>query len=160
MPVPAHLLPVLIAAPLAAQVAGTWNLVSQPDLPALIEQATATMKPAERDPARQALLAYNTAWRRIVIAHAGGQFTFRWDQDPPQRLRDDGLAVPWTGPDGRSNLVSARMEGRNLVHTLMGEVGMRKSVFRAKDDVLTLKVTVKAMRLPRPLTYTLVYRPL
>ena len=148
----------LLGVPLAAQVTGTWKLTSQPDLPALIEQATATMRPAARARARDQLKKNNPVCRRITIAHAAGRFTIGCDDHRPQRMPDNALAVPWTGADGQKYLISARMEGADLIQTLMGEDGMRKRVFRLDHGVLTLRVTVKAAALPKPFTYALTYR--
>jgi hypothetical protein len=146
-----------ISTPLAAQVAGTWNLTLHPDLPSLIELATESLAPSQRSHAREVLKTNNVAYRRIAITHDGGQIAIQFDQRRPQRMRDDAFAVPWAGEDGKNYLISARMEGEDLVQTLMGEDGMRKIVFHASQGVLTLKVTVKAMLLPKPFRYTLVY---
>lgn len=146
-----------LATPLAAQVVGTWKLASQPDLPALIEQVTATMKPVARTHARDQLRQNNPVCGQITIAHEAGQITIRYDHHQPQRMPDNARAVPWIREDGQTFLISAHIEGANLIHTLMGEDGMRKSVFQVDHGVMTLSVTVKAMVLPKPFTYTLVY---
>ena len=106
-----HVLLLAISMPLASQVVGTWNLSSHPDLSSLIEQATAAMEPTQRSRAREALRKNNVAYQRIAITHASGYLTIQFDQFKPQRLRDDALAIPWTGEDGTRFLVSARMEG-------------------------------------------------
>ena len=158
MAVPSILLPFLLAAPLGAQVAGTWKLASQPDLPALFEQATVSLTPVARAKARDRLKKINIAYPRIAITHAAGHITIRFDHRA-QRMPDNALAVAWTREDGEKFLISARMEGESLIQTLMGEDGMLENHFHAKDGTLTLRVTVKAMELPRPITYTLTYKP-
>jgi hypothetical protein len=146
-----------LATPLAAQVVGIWELASQPDLSALIEQATATVKPVVRTHARDQLRQNNPVYGQITIAHKAGQITIQYDHHQPQRMPDNARAVPWTREDGQQFLISAHIEGATLIQTLMGEDGMRKSVFRVDHGLLTLWVTVKAMVLPKPFTYTLVY---
>lgn len=155
----ARQLPAVLAMPLAAQVVGTWRLEVQPDLRPRMARATTGLKPADRERVRAALARNNVAPTRITLAHNGGWITLRFDDQPPLRLRDDGFAVPWRGPDGKDCLVSARLEGGALVHTLMGEDGMRRTVFRAQDGRLAVKVTVKAMLLAEPFEYVLSYRP-
>lgn len=148
----------LLAMPLAAQVTGTWYLVTEPDLRQRMDQATVDLKPGERTRVRAALARHNQIRKEIVIGQGGGWITLRFDGEPPLRLRADGYAKPWRGVDGRNYLMSARMEGADLVHTLMGEDGMRKAVFHAKGGELAVKVTVKAMLLAEPFEYALAYR--
>ena len=148
----------LLASPIAAQVAGTWHLVTEPDLRQRMDLATVDLKPAERTRARAALACNNQIRKEIVISQRGGWITLRFDGEPPLRLRSDGFAKPWRGADGKDYLVSARMEGGDLVHTLMGADGMRKAVFHAEAGDLEVKVTVKAMLLAEPFEYALSYR--
>lgn len=157
---PWFLLPCLAALPPvpASHLAGTYVLESGPDLPALIAAATASLKPAERARARDRLEQNNPIHPAFTLGVDDRRITLAWERHPPMRMPIGGLAVPWTGPDGRKDLVSARMEGRDLVQTLLGEDGMRRCVFHLEGGRLEVRVTVKAMRLPAPLTYVLTYR--
>ena len=147
-----------LAAPLPAQFTGTWTLASCPDLPALIDKATASMQPAQRAHAREQLKKNNAVHQRLAIHHEAGAFTIAYDDHQPLRMPDNALGVPWVDEEGRKFLISARVEGPDLIHLLMGEDGMRKCIFHAGRGVLTMRVTVKAMLLPRAFTYTAVYR--
>ncbi|HWQ07858.1 MAG TPA: hypothetical protein VN436_02080, partial [Holophaga sp.] len=137
-----------LAAPLPAQFTGTWTLASCPDLPALIDKATAPMQPAQRTHARGMLMKNNVVPRKITIQHAAGKFILTCDDRRPLRMPDNALGVPWVDGEGQKFLVSARVEGSDLVQVLMGEDGMRTCVFHADRGTLTVRVTVKAMLLP------------
>lgn len=149
----------LLVSPLAAQVAGTWTLASEPDLPALINKATASLKPAARERARAELRRNNPVPRTLAIAHGDGYISIAMDGLRAQRMPDSGLAIQWTREDGRKYLISGRFEGSKLVQTLMGEDGMRETTYRIENGRLIQRVTVKTMTLRRPFTYMIAYRP-
>jgi len=152
------LLPCLAAPAQPSPFSGTWALVSAPDMPALIAAATANLRPADRVEARERLTANNPIHRELTLRADPRLVTLAWEGQSAMRMPMGGRAVPWTGPDGRKDLVSARLEGSDLVQTLLGEDGMRTCVFRLENGLLQVRVTVKAMRLPAPITYTLTYR--
>jgi len=101
----------------------------------------------------------NPVPRSLTIAHGDGYISIAFDGSRPQRMPESGLAVPWTREDGQKYMISARFKGRTLVHTLMGEDGMRETLYRVEKGRLIQRVTVKAMVLAKPFTYTVAYRP-
>jgi len=157
---PRFLLPALFALPLAAQPFGTWTLVSAPDLPGIIEAATAPMNFITRPIARSRLKATNSVYRTVRIEREDGGIAIQYDQRQPQHLPADGRTVQWTREDGQSFLISARMDGDDLVQTYQAEDGQRTNRFHLDpaSRVLSLRVTVTSPRLPGPLDYTLTFR--
>jgi hypothetical protein len=159
---PRFLTAVLIALPLAAQPGpfGSWTLASAPDLPKVIEAATATMNFITRPIARSRLNQTNTVYRTIRIESEDGGVAIQYDQRRPQHMPADGRTVQWTREDGQKFLISTRMDGEDLVQTYQAEDGARTNVFHVDpaSRVLTLKVTVTSPRLPGPLSYDLTYR--
>jgi len=157
------LLPALLALPLAAQgsgLFGTWTLATAPDLPRIIEAATAPMNFVTRPIARSRLKKTNDVYPAIRIEREAGGFSLQFGERAPQHLPDDGRAVPWTREDGEKFLVSARMDQDDLVQTYKAADGERTNVFHLDPAgrTLTLKVTVTSPRLPGPLTYAITYR--
>jgi len=159
-----RILPLLLAAPLAAQapggLMGTWKLASTPDLPGIIEQATARMNFVTRPIARGRLKKTNAAYAQVVIGGAAGEVTIQYEGRAAQHMPAGGQAVPWVREDGEKFLISARVEGGDLIQTYKAEDGERVNVFHADPatGALSLGVTVTSPRLPGPLTYTLPYR--
>jgi len=160
---PKLLLAILLALPLAAQASGpfgSWTLASAPDLPKVIEAATAGMSFITRPIARSRLRKTNEAYRTIRIERETGGLSIQYDQRQPQHMPGDGHAVPWTREDGEKFLLSARMDQDDLVQTYKAEDGERTNVFHvdAATRTLTLRVTVTSPRLPGPLSYAITYR--
>jgi hypothetical protein len=161
--VPRFLLPVLLALPLAAQPGGpfgAWSLVSAPDLPKVIEQATASMNFITRPIARSRLKNTNPVYQTLRITREPDGVSIQFDQRQPLRVPIDGSTVPWTREDGQKFLVSARLDQEDLVQTFLAEDGERTNVFHvdAVGPTLTLRVVVTSPRLPGPLRYALTYR--
>ena len=157
------ILPLLLAAPLAAQGAGaclgTWKLASEPDLPGIIEKATASMNFVTRPIARARLKKTNAAYRQVVLSRAGGEYTIQYDDRAAQHMPVSGQAVPWVREDGEKFLISARVDHEDLIQTYTAEDGERVNVFHVDGaGTLALGVTVKSPRLPNPVTYTMPYR--
>jgi hypothetical protein len=153
--------PLLLAIPLAAQAPlGTWSLASSPDLPAIIEAATAKMNFVTRPIARGRLKKTNTAYQRIRIERTAAEFAFTYDDRQPQRMPADGKAVDWKREDGEKFLISTRTDKDDLVQTYKAEDGERTNVFHVDPatHVLSLTVTVKSAKLPAPVVYTLTYK--
>ncbi len=156
------LLPVLCASTLMAQDAawlGTWKLGSAPDIGAIIERSTAEMSFIKRPIARSRLKKLNPAYQRVLIARNGADFTIQFDERQPIRMPADGKAIPWTREDGEKFMVSVKTQGDSFSQHYQGEDGERSNLFRvgATGKVLTLEVTVKSQKLPKPLVYTLPY---
>lgn len=155
-----HLLPLLLAAPLAAQTAGTWHLIAEPNLTEIIEKATQPMNFLIRPIARGRLKKTNGAYQQIQIARTPTEITIRYDQREPQHMPVDGQAVNWKREDGETFLISARTQQDDLVQTYKAEDGERTNLFHfdPRTRTLNLLVTVKSRKLPNPLTYTLSYK--
>jgi hypothetical protein len=159
-----RLLPfLLLALPLAAQPSGpfgAWTLASAPDLPRVIEAATADMNFITRPIARSRLNKTNAVYQSLRIEPESGGVSIQYDQRQPQHLPAEGQAVAWTREDGEKLLISIRMDRDDLVQTYKAKDGERTNVFHVDpaSRTLTLKVTVTSPRLPGPLTYALTYR--
>ena len=155
-------LPFLLAAPLLAQSGpfGNWTLVSAPDLPKVIEEATASMNFVVRPIARGRLKKTNDAYKRIQINRTGAEISIQYDERKPQHMPGNGQAVAWKREDGEDFLISARLEHEDLIQTYKAEDGERSNVFHLdpKTGTLTVAVTIKSGKLPKPLTYTLTYK--
>jgi hypothetical protein len=68
--------------------------------------------------------------------------------------------VKWTRDDGAVFDLSARTEDGALHQKFQGTEGQRVNVYRVAPDerTLTMAVTITSPRLPKPLSYRLVYR--
>lgn len=138
---------------------GTWKLASAPDLGAVIEACTADMSFITRPIARSRLKKLNPAYQRMVIARNGVDFTIQFDARQPIRIPASGKPIAWTREDGERFQVSLQAEGNCLTQHFQGEDGERSNLFRvnATGKGLSLEVTVKSQKLPKPLVYALSY---
>jgi hypothetical protein len=155
--------PCLFALLLAAQPAapfGNWTLDSAPDLPRVIEEATASMNFITRPIARSRLNKTNEVYQTVRIEREAGTISIQYGQRQPQRMPADGSPVAWTREDGEKFLISARADRDDLVQTYKAEDGERTNVFHVDpaSRILTLNVTVTSPRLPRPVSYAITYR--
>lgn len=155
-------LSVLFASSLLAQEPawlGTWKLGSAPDLSAIIEKCTEEMSFIKRPIARGRLKKLNPAYQRVVIARNGAEFAIQFDERQPIRVPSDGKAIPWTREDGEKFMVSVKAGADALTQHYQGEDGERSNLFRVDGagKALSLEVTVKSQKLPKPLVYTLSY---
>jgi len=151
-----------LAASLAAQEPawlGTWKLGKAPDLAATIEKCTEEMSFIKRPIARSRLKKLNPAYQRVVIARSGAEITIQFDERQPIRVPVDGKAIPWTREDGEKFMVSVKPGADALTQHYQGEDGERSNLFRVDGagKALSLEVTVKSQKLPKPLVYTLSY---
>jgi hypothetical protein len=156
------ILPFLLCAPLAAQApVGTWALANAPDIPAVIEAATASMNFVVRPIARARLRKTNSAYARINIQRTGTEFVIQYDDRQPQHMPIDGQPVSWKREDGETFLVSAHEEKDSLVQAYRAEDGERTNIFRMDpvSKALTLQVTVRSPKLPGPVSYAMTYQP-
>jgi hypothetical protein len=124
-----------------------------------IEAAIADMNFITRPVARSRLKKTNTLAHRITITRQAETITVRFDERKPAEMPADGRAVKWTGEDGEQFDVFARADDARLVQTFKAEDGQRVNSFTPEDaQRLTLEVQVTSPRLPKPLTYTVVYK--
>jgi hypothetical protein len=154
-------LPFLLAAPLAAQsVAGDWHLATAPDVPGIIDGATAPMNFITRPIARGKLKKTNPVYQRIRINRTPAEFVLQYDERAPQHMPADGKAVAWTREDKEVFQISARVEKDDLVQHYQAEDGERTNVFHVDPatHLLSMAVTIKSKRLPAPVVYTITYK--
>jgi len=151
--IPSFLLALLLAVQPAAPF-GSWTLDAAPDLPKVIEAATASMNFITRPIARSRLNKTNEVYQTVRIEREAGTISIQYGQRQPQRMPADGSTVAWTREDGE------KAERDDLVQTYKAEDGERTNVFHVDPDsrILTLKVTVTSPRLPRPVSYAITYR--
>jgi hypothetical protein len=159
----ALLLPFVVAAPADAQPAlqGTFILTSagSDNVAAVIDAAVARVNITSRAVVRGWLRRTNEPYRHIVIAVAGGHVSMTFDQRRPLVTPADGAPVDWMREDGEKLKVATRLDDGRIIQTFDAEDGKRVNVYSLSPDgrALTLGVTVTAPRLPRPMTYKLVY---
>jgi len=157
------LFPLLMVSGLAAQEAawlGTWKLATAPDITAAIEKCTEEMSFIKRPIARSRLKKLNPAYQRVVLSRSGAEFAIQFEDRQPIRVPADGKAIAWTREDGEKFMVSVKAAPDALAQHYQGEDGERNNRFRmdATGTTLTLEVTVKSQKLPKALTYELIYK--
>jgi hypothetical protein len=140
---------------------GVWTLASAPDIPAVIEAATASMNFVIRPIARGRLKKTNPVYRRIRIERSGAEYVFQYDERQIQRVPADGRAVDWKREDGEVLRLSVHPDHDDLVQTYQAKDGERTNLFHLDPaaHTLQLRVTVTSPRLPGPVAYTLAYQP-
>ena len=153
------ILSLLLAAPVAAQALGTWKVAASPDLPLIIEQATAPMNFVTRPIARARLKKTNSVYHQIQISRTATEFLIQYDDRAAQHMPVSGQAVPWVREDGDKFQISAQPQGDDLVQTYQAEDGKRVNRFHVDaSGTLTMAVTVTSPRLPNPVSYSIPYR--
>lgn len=157
------ILSLLLSLPALAQnggLSGTWTLATAPDLAKAIEATVAPMNFVVRPIARSRLAKTNTAYATLRIEQEATEIIIQTDQRAPQHMPADGQPVVWTREDGEKFVISVRRNQDDLVQTFKAKDGERTNVYHLDPATrtLTLSVTVTSPRLPRPLTYALVYR--
>ncbi|MCE1227893.1 MAG: hypothetical protein LWX11_00130 [Firmicutes bacterium] len=136
---------------------GQWKLASTPDLPAAIEQCTASMSFVTRPIARSRLKKLNPPYSHLRLTRGGTEIQVQFEERAPIRMPADGRAVSWTREDGERFMVSVKTTGDGLIQHYQGEDGARENRFRLEGGVLVMEVTVTSGKLPKPLTYVLKY---
>ena len=164
----AGLLPSALTAQQSSTLRGTWtaNAQQSDDINAAINTAVARMNVVVRQIARPRLRSTNTLYPRIVV---------QYDQNTVQvnlagrnaNSPANGQPVLWqrtTGATCREMKgdcvrLSTEWTGGNLTQTFRAEDGQRVNVYSVSPDgrTMTMNVTITSPRLPRPLTYKLVY---
>jgi len=155
------ILPLLLALPLFAEApVGAWTLAASPDIPAIIEKATAPMNFITRPIARGRLKKTNPAYQRIRIERTPKEFVIQYDDRQAQHMPADGSSVAWKREDGEVFQIATRVDKDDLVQTYKAEDGERTNVFHLDpaSRALTLTVTVKSHKLPAPVVYAITYK--
>lgn len=152
----------LLGPALAAQAPlGTWTLDKAPDIEAAIETAVKETSFIIRPIARGRLRKTNPAYARVKVERSGESFSVTYDARQPQVMPASGASVKWTREDGDKFDISMRIQGADLVQTYKAEDGQRLNVFHVDPGTgrLSLTVTVSSAKLPKPVVYTLTYKP-
>jgi len=149
------------AAAQEATLRGTFvvNRQASDDVNRVIEAAVARMSFVTRPTMRGRLRKTNAAYARVVINYDQRTVSITTDQRRPMESPANGTPVKWTREDGEKFDLSTEWEGENLEQTLKGERETRTNTFSLSPDgrTLTLNVAVSSPKLPKPLTYKLVY---
>ena len=149
------------AAAQEAALRGTFviNRQASDDISRAIDTAVAGMSFVTKPTMRGRLRKTNAAYGRVVIDYDQRTVSITFDQRRPMESAANGTPVKWTREDGDKFDLSTEWEGGKLEQTLKGEGEERTSTFSVSPDgrTLTLNVVVSSPRLPKPLTYKLVY---
>lgn len=155
----------LSAAPAAAQandaLRGTFTLnrEASDDVQAAINQTVQRMNFVTRPVARGRLRNTNQPYQRVTIAWADGNVTTTIDDRAPITSPANGTKVRWTREDNETLDLSTAWRNGTIVQRFEAEDGTRENAYSVSPDgrTMTINVTVTSPRLPRPLTYKLVY---
>ncbi|HWS72679.1 MAG TPA: hypothetical protein VN605_11220 [Thermoanaerobaculia bacterium] len=126
---------------------------------AAIESQTASMNFITRPIARGRLKKTNPAYETIGIAFPTNNISVALDQRKPIVFPASGTAVKWTREDGEKFDLSGHVTNGVLTQTFVAEDGRRTNTYTLSPDgkMMTLNVKVESPRLPKPVTYKLVY---
>lgn len=141
---------------------GTWRYNAQASDNVLqqINAAVNRMNFVTRPIARGRLNRTNQPYQRLVIDFTTQQVSVTMDQRAAIATPANGTPIKWTRPEDNEVLdVSTEWENGALEQTFKAEDGQRVNSYSVSADgsTLTMNVTVTSPRLPRPLTYKLVY---
>jgi len=149
------------AAAQEAALRGTFviNRQASDDVGRAVDTAVAGLSFATRPTMRGRLRKTNQPYARVVINYTQRTVSVTFDQRRPVESPADGAPVKWTREDGEKFDLSTEWEGGRLEQTFKGEGEERTNTFTVSADgrTMTLNVVVSSPRLPRPLTYKLVY---
>jgi hypothetical protein len=152
-----------------SQLRGTWTLNREQsdDVPRKIVEATRGMNAVVGPVARRRLRATNTAYTRVVVQYDAQTVRVEMQDRPTASSPANGQPVLWHRSTGQTCTrvsedcvqLTAEWQNGRLVQTFRPEDGERRNVFAVSQDgsTMTLTVTVKSPRLPRDLTYDLVF---
>jgi hypothetical protein len=135
------------------------NRQASDDVNRAIDAAVARMSFVTKPTMRGRLRKTNQAYGRVAIGYDQRTVSITFDQRRPMESPANSTPVKWTREDGDKFDLSTEWEGENLEQTLKGEQETRTNTFTVSADgrTLTLGVVVSSPRLPKPLTYRLVY---
>ncbi|HEV2149816.1 MAG TPA: hypothetical protein VGR37_20625 [Longimicrobiaceae bacterium] len=138
----------------------TYDASASDDVHQAINTAVQRMNFAMRPIARGRLRKTNEPYKRVVISNTQSQVSVAMDGRPAIVTPANGTPVDWTREDGEKLRVSTEWENGTLEQTFKAEDGQRVNAYSVSPDgrTLTMNVTITSPRLPRPLTYKLVYR--
>ena len=99
----------------------------------------------------------NTPSEHVVLTLATNEVNVKFDSQGPLRSPINGQAVRWTREGGKKYNLTSRVERGILVQTLTRDGETITRTYTEDAKALTIRVEVTSPRLPRPLTYKLVY---
>jgi hypothetical protein len=110
--------------------------------------------------ARRRLEHTNQPATAVRLALGPKDVEIQFDARVPVRTPIDGRAISWTREDGERFMVRSTLEASWLIQRFEAPDGAKTNRFELDSDRLLLKVhvTVESSKLPKPLSYTLVYR--
>ena len=159
-PFAALLFLLILCPPAAAQettLRGTFTIDRQAsdDIDRAIKAASGA-----RPAARGRLRRTNPAYGRVVINYTQRLVSITFDQRRPVESPADGTPVKWAREDGEKFDLSTGWQNGRLVQKFKGDGEERTNAFTVSPDgrTMTLGVVVTGRRLPKPLTYKLVYQ--
>ncbi|NEX92768.1 hypothetical protein [Caulobacter sp. 17J65-9] len=153
--------PLLFAAAPADPLVGNWTLdaAASDDVGAAVDKAIAPMNFAIRPIAKSRLMKTNPVYKTLGITLPPGKISVSFDGYPPAVGPADGSTVKWKRRDGEVLDLSNRIAGGQLIQTFGAPDGTRKNVYSVgADGRMTMAATVTSSKLPKPLTYKLVFR--
>ncbi|GJG87028.1 hypothetical protein tb265_22090 [Gemmatimonadetes bacterium T265] len=150
-------------ADLGDSLAGHWTIdrAASGDVRRAIDTVTARMNFFIRPIARSRLRSANEVHEHLTITISPTEVATQVDRHPPIMSPVDGTPVTWTRENGDVFRLHTVLTGERLVQTFVGkDASSRQNVFVPSSDgrTLVIGVTVAHPRLPRPVTYELVYR--
>jgi hypothetical protein len=125
-----------------------------------IDDVVEDMGGLRRPLARLRLRELNQPPQRIDVASTESEVSITTDGKDVIRTPVDGKPVQWTRADGEQFTIRTTWDGRTLKRIFTAEDGERANTYDFSPDgaTLTMSVTLTSPQLPKPLTYTLVYR--
>ncbi|HEU4456507.1 MAG TPA: hypothetical protein VFR81_25795 [Longimicrobium sp.] len=151
------------ALPASAQQAslkGTWryDASASDNVAQAINTAVQRMNFVTRPIARGRLTRTNQPYQRVTVDFTSSQVTVTTDGRDPIVSPANGTPIKWTREDKEVLDVSTEWENGVLEQTFKAEDGQRVNRYSVgADGRMTMEVTITSPRLPRPLTYKLIY---
>ncbi|HEX5520961.1 MAG TPA: hypothetical protein VFX29_04660 [Longimicrobiaceae bacterium] len=138
----------------------TYDAAASDDINKAIEQGIAKMNFITRPVARGRLKKTNEPYKKIVIAQTPSEVSITTDNRAAIVTPANGTAIKWKREDGEVLDVHTAWADGKLVQEFDAEDGKRINSYTISGDgnTLTMHVTVSSPRLPKPITYNLVYR--
>lgn len=129
-------------------------------LEAAIERDTEDMNFITRPIARSRLKDKNTVHQALTISLKGDNISVQRDSITPIVSPASGAAGKWTSPDGESFTLVQKRDGRKITQSFTAEDGSKTIVLTLSKDgkSLTMHVTTRSPKLPKPVVYSLSYR--
>ena len=142
---------------------GRWTLDrgASGDVRRAIDTVTARMSFFIRPIARSRLRSANEVHEHLAITISATEIGTQVDREAPILSPASGAVITWTRDNGDVFQLHSVLAGQRLLQTFVGKDGSsRENVFAPgpAGQTLDIGVTVAHPRLPRPVTYRLVYR--